>query len=150
MMITKVGAAMSIQERVLHLRKKLLNITQKEFAETINMSRPNFVNIEKGRINVTERAINDICREFGVRREWLVDGVEPVFMPEGIKGSNKVAALYEQLNEDNRKYAHGYMQRLLDEQNAPSAAFAGDKDFTDEEIGLLRQMLNRRRREPHG
>jgi transcriptional regulator with XRE-family HTH domain len=138
---------MNIQERIFHLRKTLLNITQKEFAMRINMSRPNFVNIEKGRINVTERAINDICREFSVRREWLVDGDEPIFVPEIPKASNRVAALYDQLSEDNQKYAQGYMQRLLEEQNALSAAFADDTDLTDEEISLLRQMLSKRRRQ---
>jgi transcriptional regulator with XRE-family HTH domain len=137
---------MNEQERIKHLRKTLLRITQGEFAEKINMSRSNFANIEKGNINLTERVIADICREFSVRREWLTDGEKPVFFVDKKKETSKIVDLYESLNEDNQKYAQGYINRLLEEQNAV-AAFTGEEELTVEEIKLLRQMLNNRKEE---
>ena len=39
------------------------NLSQDEFGRIINLSR-----------NVTDRAINDICREFKINEEWLRNG----------------------------------------------------------------------------
>ena len=35
--------------------------------------------MEKGIRNITERTIRDICREYNVNSDWLINGVEPVF-----------------------------------------------------------------------
>lgn len=54
--------------------RKELGLTQAEFAKRINISRANLGSIEIGRVTLTERTIMDICREFGVNREWLLTG----------------------------------------------------------------------------
>lgn len=59
--------------RIKELRKNL-SLSQKEFAERINVSE-NFVwMIEKGTRSLSDRTISDICREFKVREEWLRTG----------------------------------------------------------------------------
>lgn len=55
--------------------RKELGLTQAEFAKRINISRANLGSIEIGRITLTERIVNDICREFGVNKEWLLTGI---------------------------------------------------------------------------
>jgi len=108
---------MTAYERVRFLRKNILKLNQIDFAAKINVSRSNLGNIEIGRINLTERVINDICREFSINKEWLLNGKEPVHVDlENVK-INEIAEIYKSLNEDSRKYLRGYIDRLLEEQN---------------------------------
>lgn len=72
---------MKINDRIRHLRKAILELTQENFGDTIGLSRSNIANIEVGRIAVTDRVVTDICEKYGVSRKWLEDGVEPVFPP---------------------------------------------------------------------
>lgn len=71
---------MNIGERIRHLRKNELKMTQDDFASKIDISRSNIGNIEIGRIAVTERIISSICREFSVNEEWLRNGTGEPFI----------------------------------------------------------------------
>lgn len=50
------------------------NLSQDEFGRIINLSRSQIAWYETGAKNVTDRAINDICREFKINEEWLRNG----------------------------------------------------------------------------
>lgn len=50
------------------------NLSQDEFGRIINLSRSQIAGYETGAKNVTNRAINDICREFKINEEWLRNG----------------------------------------------------------------------------
>ena len=54
-------------------------MTQDEFSSQIRISRSNLGSIEIGRVNVTERVLDDICREFSVNEEWLRNGTGEIF-----------------------------------------------------------------------
>lgn len=69
---------MNIHERLRYLRKQL-NLTTRTFGATINMSGGAITNMEKGTRNITERTIRDICREYNVNPDWLINGNEPIF-----------------------------------------------------------------------
>ena len=69
-------------ERIKDLRKNILHLSQKDFAEQINISRSNLGNIETNKINLTERVLMDICRTFHVNQEWLSNGTEPIFVED--------------------------------------------------------------------
>ncbi len=60
---------MQMNDRIKILRKNYLDITQEEFATKIKISRSNLGSIEVGRINVTDRVVEDICTEFNVNEE---------------------------------------------------------------------------------
>lgn len=51
-------------------------MTQDEFSSKIRISRSNLGSIEIGRVNVTERVLDDICNAFNVNRDWLINGDE--------------------------------------------------------------------------
>lgn len=104
-------------ERIKYLRKNILKLSQEEFSKRINISRSNLGNIETGKINLTERVINDICREFYVSTNWIINNEEPIFEENKDPMVNKISKLYDSLTEDNKKYLYGYMQRLLEEQS---------------------------------
>lgn len=71
-----------MNERIKHLRKELLHISQKEFAEKLNLSE-NFVwMVEKGTREPSDRTISDICREFNVNEVWLRTGEGEPFQEE--------------------------------------------------------------------
>lgn len=69
---------MNIHERLKFLRGQL-NLTTRAFGSAINMSGGAITNMEKGTRNITDRTIRDICREYNVNSEWLINGNEPIF-----------------------------------------------------------------------
>jgi len=55
-------------------------MSQEEFGKKIGIeSRAHISALEKGNRNITDRIINDVCREFNVREEWLRNGILPVY-----------------------------------------------------------------------
>ena len=70
---------MKIGDRIKELRKNVLGMTQADFAQRINTSRSNLANVEISTFEVTDRMLNDICREFDVNREWLDTGEGEMF-----------------------------------------------------------------------
>lgn len=72
------GDNLNIHERLKLLREQL-NLTTRAFAVSINMSGSAITNMEKGQRNITDRTIRDICREYSVRPDWLINGNEPMY-----------------------------------------------------------------------
>jgi transcriptional regulator with XRE-family HTH domain len=67
-----------MNDRIKHLRKDILKMSQKDFAEQLNLSE-NFVwMIEKGNRVPSDRTISDICRIFDIQEDWLKHGLEPM------------------------------------------------------------------------
>lgn len=99
---------MSINERLKYLREHELNLTTRAFGATINMSGGAITNMEKGTRNITDRTIRDVCREYNVNPEWLVNGTEPIFedftsdltIDDEVK---QLAKQYSLLNDDDRE-----------------------------------------------
>ena len=74
---------MTIGERIKFLRKEILNLTQQEFADALNISRSNLGNIEIGRVATTDRTRADICSKYNVSPHWLSTGVgDPLIQPD--------------------------------------------------------------------
>ncbi len=105
-------------ERIRQLRKRILNMTLEEFSNKINISRSNLGNIETGRIGLTDRVLMDICRTFQVKRDWIISGSEPIFDEDSDPLDKEILKLYSSLSDENKKYLYGYMQRLIEEQQA--------------------------------
>lgn len=61
-------------DRIRHLRKDILNKTQKDFGEKIGLKPNSVSDIESGKNNLTEQTANAICREFGINKDWLLTG----------------------------------------------------------------------------
>ena len=84
--------------------------------------------IEKGSTRVTDRIINDLCREFNVNEHWLREGSGEMFCTTdkfslddylNRKGLNnedkeifkKIADVYVKINDDERK---NFVKSLID------------------------------------
>ena len=67
-----------MNERIKHLRKNVLALSQKDFADKLGLSE-NFVwMVEKGARVPSDRTISDICRIFDIQEDWLRHGLEPM------------------------------------------------------------------------
>lgn len=71
----------SINERIAKLIEEL-QIKKGEFAEKLQISQAFVSQICSGVRQPSDRTISDICREFGIRRQWLEDGIGPMRQPE--------------------------------------------------------------------
>jgi transcriptional regulator with XRE-family HTH domain len=67
-----------IGEKLRQLRFEL-RLKQGKFADRIEMSQGMLSDIEHGNRPLTDRNIKLICLEFGVNREWLVNGQGEIF-----------------------------------------------------------------------
>lgn len=65
---------MDIGERIRYLRKDLLNMSQDQFGECLGIKKSSVSQIESGKNALTSQNEKSICREFGVREEWLRSG----------------------------------------------------------------------------
>lgn len=60
-------------ERVKEVRNSL-DLTLEKFGEKLGVTKTAISRIEKGERNLTDQMFKFICREFGVREEWLRTG----------------------------------------------------------------------------
>lgn len=75
-------------------------LTQEEFAEKTGLSR-SYVNlIEMGKKIPAERTLRDICRIFSIREQWLINGIEPMELPEEDEEAAYVSELLEDSDND--------------------------------------------------
>lgn len=117
--------------RIKFLRKHS-GLTQEKFAERIGLKQNTIALIESGKRNISDQAILSICREFGVREEWLRTGEGEMYVPAPTNGLELLAKeknlthgeyiLIEKfvgLNPETRKQILDYIQEV-------SAALSAD------------------------
>lgn len=106
-----------LKDRMKYIRKNLLHLSQEEFGEKIGISRSNVANIEVGRINLTDRVISSICKEYNINEEWLKTGtgeIEKPMLPED-EYSKAAAGLVKQDDKIAMEILTSYFS--LDEQS---------------------------------
>jgi transcriptional regulator with XRE-family HTH domain len=70
-----------LKDRFKELRETL-SLTQQKFADRLDISRNFVAQIEMGNKIPSERTIKDICREFKVNYDWLVNGTGDMFQDD--------------------------------------------------------------------
>ena len=65
--------------KIKELRKIYLKINQIDFAKEIGVSIATYQRFERGESELSGEAILNIMDIYGVRRQWLRNGVEPIF-----------------------------------------------------------------------
>lgn len=115
---------MDIHERLRFLRKEL-KLTTRAFGAAINMSGGSITNMEKGNRSITERTVRDVCREYNVNPDWLLNGTEPVFkdvtIDLDIDDEVKVLARqYSQLNDSDRDLVKKIIDSLAEKNTRES------------------------------
>lgn len=116
-----------MHERIKELRKAL-GLTQQEFANRVGVKRNTIAQYETGRNPPIDAVVASICREFGVREEWLRTGEEP--MMREVSASKKIAAFLGDLMREE----DGSFKRQLIEMLA---------EMTPDEWELMERMARR-------
>lgn len=98
---------MTIGERIKAVRtdKKL---TLEKFGEKIGIKKSSLSQIENGKVNVTDRVIKSICREFNVNEHWLLTGEGDMFLR--LSRNDEIAAYVARVMKDESAY---YQQKML-------------------------------------
>ena len=62
-------------------------LNQREFAKRLTLSQNHISYLEKGIRKITEKFINDLCKEYNVNKEWLLTGTGEKYI-DMIEGLN--------------------------------------------------------------
>lgn len=99
-----------MNERIKNVRLEL-GLTMEEFGSRLNVARSTISNIESGRKNVSQRTINDICREFNVNPEYLSGESEDMFLE--MSRSDELAAFFgDVLKDDDEDFRRRFVSAL--------------------------------------
>ena len=120
---------MEVHERLRYLREQL-GLTTRAFGAGIHLSGSTITNLEKGLRKLTLRTAEDICRQYHVRRDWLLQGEGPVFADptDGLELCFEVRLLaiqYSGLSDRDRELIRGLIDSLTEKlysQTLPAAA----------------------------
>ena len=112
-MLEEIG--MDVVEKIKAIRKKL-NMSQKEFAQKIGMSRSNYANLEQRRVTPTPRLINYISAMFHIDKEWLLDDSRDDMDILDTVPEDELLEKYGRLKENYREFARRQLDFLLELQ----------------------------------
>lgn len=104
-----------MNERIKELRK-VLRLTQEEFAEKIGVKRNTVATYEMGRSVPSDAAIALICREFRVREVWLRTGSGEMFEPNPESELDALCDRYG-LSRQSRAFIRQFVDLREDEQD---------------------------------
>ena len=128
---------MEINDRLRFLRKHL-GLTTRAFGASINMSGGAITNMEKGTRNITDRTIKDICREYDINPDWLINGNEPMKIDEDyisdLDIDDEVKQLmmqYNMLNEKDKELIKGLIDSLYEKIALQNNESSVDRPFPD-------------------
>lgn len=139
---------MSENERVKQLRMAR-GLTLEKFGERVGVSRSAMSNIELGNRAVTDQMRRSICREFGVREEWLRDGAGEMESSSEFIDLDELADRYN-ASELERRLIKAYfeldepMRRMV--MKKLKSVFSSESTAPESEVlELARQILQEKR-----
>ncbi|MDD3394885.1 MAG: helix-turn-helix transcriptional regulator [Anaerotignum sp.] len=117
----------------LKILRKELKLTQSEFGERIGLTGTTISDIERGKLDLTERNLSLICEKFHVNEEWLRYGTGEMYQLDNLPLDELSAALatidkekydkiksilikYAQLDDNGKKVINDFLALFLDEQ----------------------------------
>lgn len=92
---------MTLGVRIKYLRQQL-GLTQKEFGQKIGVSAVTISTSESGKTKPDEQTIRILCSTFGIRREWLEEGTEPMYIPELDTDDLEIDLIFSRQTEKER------------------------------------------------
>ena len=84
---------LKLNHRLKYIRNHF-KLNQDEFGRKINVTRSHVSALEKSKRTITDRIINDICREFNVNEDWLRYGTGEIFAQIDNTNLGKLATEY--------------------------------------------------------
>lgn len=107
----------TIQDRLKYIRKNIAKLNQIEFGKKIQLNSNSIVSqLEKGTRNITDRTINDICREFNINEEWLRNGTGEIFKEKSSESIDLLADEF-QLDEMSKYIVEQFINMKEDDRS---------------------------------
>lgn len=137
----------SIGKRIRYLRKEIIKLTLKEFAQKLSISGSNLGNIETGVINATDRVIADICTAFNVSEEWLRTGQGEIMSPKSKSIVDELDAVYR-LDERRKNLLKNFLslkdeeQELIVDALEVMASISPQKNATDADSKHIDEVVD--------
>ncbi len=113
-----------IIDRIKEIRKDK-NLNQTEFGERIGVSRDVIKNIELRKVSPRDLIIKQICKEYNVDPEWLIDGTGNMYLEtsdrfiETLKKTYNlddvgvsILTTYLSLSDDNKKVVKDFIKKV--------------------------------------
>lgn len=151
----------TINERFKMLRKDYLKISQEAFGNRAKITKASVSRIEAGINNPSDQTIALICNEFGIREEWLRDGIGPMEKRDPddpldqlrvkynlSEFEMKIMRNYLALSDETRKKFENFIQKLLKEENSENydqQNYFSESEEADEEVryeDYIKNILN--------
>lgn len=103
----------TVRERLLYLRKTVLGLSRKSFGDPIDMTESEIKNVEYSKTALKENKIRTICKEYGIREEWLRDGELPIKQPKS--RGEEIGEIAARAAHRRPEDARAYFQRLYED-----------------------------------
>lgn len=100
--------------RIRELRK-VLNLSQKDFANKIGLKQNAISYMEKTGSTITEQNIKTICSKFSINENWLRTGSGDMFL-ENEKNQKEFFEIFDELSPVLQEYLIKTAKELLDTQ----------------------------------
>lgn len=106
-----------MNERIKELRK-ILNLTQSEFAAKLLLSQNFIAQVESGKKNISERTVADICREFNINEGWLRAGTGEMHKPI----EDKLSAYVSEITDGDDDFIKDFITVYMELDDTSKAA----------------------------
>ncbi len=101
-----------MNKRIQEVRKRA-GLNQDEFAAKLNLTKNYISLVETGKRDPSERTISDICRSFGVRRDWLMTGIGS--MDEPLTRQQDIANVTITMRNEDPKSSRYLLLKMISE-----------------------------------
>ena len=95
--------------------RKMKGLTQVEFGKAVGVSGQYVTMLESGERSPSEALVQNICHEFNIRYDWLVNGEEPMMIPQ-----DKYDELIQTILHNKSYHTHSYRREAT-----PSPIYPG-------------------------
>jgi len=93
-----------MRERLIELRKKYFDMSQREFCERLGMSQSTYAPLETGKRDIREAYAKLICQAYKVNEDWFKNGEGEIFEVQPDRELDELMGLYDNLTPMLKAY----------------------------------------------
>ena len=87
-----------MRERLIELRKKYFQMSQREFCKKLGITQSTYAPLESGRREIRAAYIKLICQVYSVNEDWFRNGVGEMFKDSQDEGLVELLSVYDNLS----------------------------------------------------
>lgn len=102
----------TLGERLYFFRTQVVRKTRKDFGPPVGMTESELKNVEYGKTTIREDKLLLICDVYGIREEWLREGIEPMCYPKSL--GDEIGEIAAAASKHKPEEAANYFRHLFD------------------------------------